>query len=207
MRGTSDPPDTGARLREAFGRFDEANAEDPNRVPFEGTLQPKELLYARRMTDRLDRFAPAASAALRLAARCQHIRRWTIPRGRFPAGRTGYRNWRGTLATYHADSAAAILDDIGYDDAMVSRVRALLRKEGLKSDPDVQALEDVACLVFLEHYLAEFVTEHDESKIVNILQKTLRKMSDRGRASALQLDLASGLRTLVDRAAALGQSA
>lgn len=207
MRGTSDPLDTGARLREAFDRFDEANAEDPNREPFEGTLQPKELLYARRMTDRLDWFAPTASEALRLAARCQHIRRWMIPRGQFPAGRTGYRSWRVTLATYHADTAAVMLDDLGYDDATVSRVRALLRKEGLKSDPDVQALEDVACLVFLEHYLAEFMTEHDESKIINILRKTWRKMSDRGRVSALQLDLASGSRALVERAAASGQGA
>ncbi len=207
MRGTSDPPDPSARLREAFARFDEANAEDPNRVAIEGTLQPKELIYARRMTDRLDRLAPAASEALRLAARCQHIRRWTIPRGQFPAGRVGYRNWRGTLATYHADTAAAMLDDVGYDDATVGRVQALLRKEGLKSDPDVQTLEDVACLVFLEHYLAEFATQHDELKIVNILRKTLRKMSDRGRASARQLDLASGLRALVERAAASGQGA
>ncbi len=207
MRGISAPRHRGPRLCAACGRFDETNAEDPNRVPFEGTLQPEELLYARRMTERLDRFAPAASEALRLAARCQHIRRWMIPRGRFPAGRTGYRSWRGTLATYHADTAAVILDDVGYDDATVSRVRALLRKEGLKSDPDVQALEDVACLVFLEHYLVEFVTEHDESKIVNILRKTWRKMSDRGRASALQLDLTSGLRALVERAAALGQGA
>jgi len=207
LRGTSDPPDLSAELREAFARFDEANAADPNRVPFEGRLQPKELIYARRMTDRLDRFAPAASEALLLAARCQHIRRWTIPRGQFPAGRAGYRNWRGTLATFHADTAAAILDDVGYDDVTVGRVRALLRKEGLKSDPDVQVLEDVACLVFLEHYLAEFVAEHDEVKIVDILRKTLRKMSDRGRASALQLDLASSLRTLVERASASGQGA
>ena len=202
MRGTSDQPADQSRLRKAFSRFDRANAEDPNRVPFEGTSQPKEVVYARRMTDRLDRFAPTASEPLQLAARCQHIRRWTIPRTQLPAGRAAYREWRTTLARYHADTAAVILRDVGYDDETVSRVQMLLRKERLKADSEVQTLEDVACLVFLEHYLPEFVSEHDENKLIDILGKTWRKMSDHGRASALQLDLAPELKALVEKAVA-----
>ena len=166
----------------------------------QGRSQPKELVYAHRMTDQLNRYAPDASEALRLAARCQHIRRWTIPRGQFPQGRSGYRDWRETLATFHGDTAAVILRDVGYDEETVRRVRSLLEKERLKSDPDVQTLEDVACLVFLQYYLADFMGEHDEEKIVGILRKTWKKMSDGGRAAALQLDLAPGVRALVEGA-------
>ena len=152
------------------------------------------------MTDQLSRYAPDASEALRLAARCQHIRRWTIPREQFPLGRVGYRDWRETLATFHADTAAAILREVGYDEEAVGRVRSLLRKERLKSDPDVQTLEDVACLVFLRYSLSDFIPVHDEAKTVDILRKTWRKMSERGRAAALQLDLAPRVRELVERA-------
>ncbi|MCY3842354.1 MAG: DUF4202 domain-containing protein [Acidobacteria bacterium] len=183
-----------------MARFDAANAEDPRREPVDGEPQPRELVYAQRMTAALDRFAPDAPEAVRLAARCQHIRRWTIPRDRYPAGRDGYRRWRTDLGRFHAETAAEILREVGYDEATVVRVGALLRKERLKADPDVQLLEDVICLVFLQHYLADFAAQHDDEKLTDILRKTWRKMSDRGRAAALQIDLPDGLRALVRRA-------
>ena len=189
-----------SRLRDAFERFDRANAEDPNRLVVDGVAQPKELVYASWMTDRLERFAPDASEPIRLAARCQHIRRWTIPRSTFPAGRTGYREWRKTLGVFHADTAAAVLRDANYDEATISRVGALLRKENLKADVEVQTLEDVACLVFLEHHLADFSSDHDEAKLVDILRKTWRKMSETGRAAANDLELSPELKALVDKA-------
>ena len=189
------------RFRRAIERFDGANAEDPNRERVDGAEQPRELVYARRMTARLDRFRPDASEAVRLAARCQHIRRWTIPRRDYPAGREGYRRWRTDLARFHASTAAAILRDVGYDEGVVARVEALLRKERLKADPEVQLLEDVICLVFLAHYLAGFAPKHDEETLVGVLRKTWRKMSDEGRRAALALDLPAGLRPLVERAA------
>jgi len=187
-------------VKEAVERFDRANAEDPNRIVVDGVSLPKELVYAMRMTDRLERFAPDASESLRLAARCQHIRRWTVPRSTFAAGRTGYRQWRKTLSVFHADTAAAILRDVKYDEAAVSRVGALLRKDNLKNDPDVQTLEDVACLVFLEHYLEDFASDHDEPMLVDILRKTWRKMSDPGRAAALDIRLSPESIGLVEKA-------
>ena len=192
------------RFRQAIGRFDAANREDPNREVADGVEQPKELLYARRMTACLDRFGPNAPEPVRLAARCQHIRRWTIPRTDYPEGRDGYRRWRTDLARFHASTAAAILREVGYDDAVVARVESLLKKERLKTDPAVQLLEDVICLVFLEHYLSDFVPKHDEEKLLGVLRKTWRKMSGNGRQAALELNLSAELRALVERAISSG---
>ena len=188
------------RFREAVARFDRANAEDPSVETTDDVSFPKELLYARRMSDALERFAPDASEVVRLAVRSQHIRRWTVPRDSYPEGRDGYRRWRTDLGDFHAATAGGILREVGYDDATVGRVQALLRKERLKADPEVQLLEDVVCLVFLRHYLSPFAAQHEDEKVVGILRKTWRKMSERGRAAALDLDLAPELRALVTRA-------
>ena len=190
------------RFNAAIARFDAANAEDPTTEVFQGVVYPKELLYAQRMTAWLDKLAPDASEALRLAVRCQHIRRWTIPRHTYPMDRTGYLRWRTTLAKFHADTAAAILRDVGYDDATIRRVQTLLRKESLKRDPEVQCLEDVICLVFLENYFTAFATQHDEAKILDILQKTWKKMSSRGHEVALTLSMSPEAQRLVEQALA-----
>ncbi len=190
------------RFERAVERFDAANAEDPNGELVNGLKQPKELLYARRMTEALDRFRPSAPESVRLAARCQHIRRWTRPRSDYPEGRHGYRQWRTDLAQFHAATAADILREVGYDDTVIDRVGSLLRKERLKVDPDVQLLEDVICLVFLQHYLVDFAPKHDDDKLLGVLRKTGRKMSEEGRHAALALTLPAALRTLVERAVA-----
>ena len=190
------------RFNAAIARFDAANADDPTTEVFQGAVYPKELLYAQRMTAWLDNIAPEASEALRLAVRCQHIQRWTIPRHTYAMDRHGYLRWRTTLAKFHADTAAAILRDAGYDDATIQRVQTLLRKERLKRDPEVQCLEDVICLVFLEHYLAAFATQHDEVKVLDILRKTWTKMSPRGHEVALALPMSSEARRLVEQALA-----
>jgi len=190
------------RFNAAIARFDAANADDPTTEVFQGVVYPKELLYAQRMTAWLDNIAPEASEALRLAVRCQHIQRWTIPRHTYTMDRHGYLRWRTTLAKFHADTAAAILRDVGYDDATVQRVQTLLRKERLKRDPEVQCLEDVICLVFLEHYLAAFATQHDEVKVLDILRKTWTKMSPRGHEVALTLPMSPEARRLVEQALA-----
>ena len=176
------------RFDAAIAQFDAANAEDPNREAVGGAMRPKELVYADRMTAMLARIDPDASEALRLAARCQHIERWKIPRIEYPMTRAGYQQWRTRLRDFHADRARAILRDAGYDDATIGRVRALIRKEGLKHDAEAQALEDIVALVFLESYLEDFVAKHagyDDAKFVDILRKTARKMSARGRAAVL----------------------
>ena len=185
------------RFSEAVSRFDRANAEDPNVELVAGVSEPKELVYARRMSAWLEKLVPDASEPLRLAARCQHIRRWTIPRSQYQTGRNGYRAWRACLMNFHAETAGEILRDVGYDDSTIRRVQAIVRKERLKADPAVQALEDIICLVFLEYYFEDFAAKHDKEKLLDILQKTWRKMSDHGRTAALALELKPELRAIV----------
>ncbi|UCH73347.1 MAG: DUF4202 domain-containing protein [Rhodospirillales bacterium] len=190
------------RLEAAFAAFDEANAADPNKVAAGGREWPKELVYARQMTGWLERFAPRASEALRLAARCQHIRRWEIPRDDYPRDRIGYLKWRTELKRMHAQIAGEILELVGYDDATIGRVQSLLKKERLKSDPEAQTLEDVVCLVFLENWFADFSRQHEPGKVVDIVAKTWKKMSPAGHRAALALveDLPADARVLVERA-------
>jgi hypothetical protein len=188
------------RLHAALARFDAINAEDPNTVPVAGAARPKELVYAEQMTAWLHRLNPSPSEALQLAARSQHLRRWQIPRDSYPDGRPGYLRWRTALQQFHADEAAKVLREVGYDDATISRVQSLLKKQQLKTDAEMQLLEDVICLVFLENHFADFAREHDDDKVIGIIRKTWTKMSDRGRAAALTLQLPADARRLVERA-------
>jgi hypothetical protein len=192
---------TDERLAAAFARIDEANAQDPNLERLDGQDFPKELLYGRRMSATLAMFAPDADDAVKLAARAQHVQRWKIPRSDFPMDRKGYLAWRQKLYGMHAELAGEILREVGYDDPTIARVGTLLRKKGLKTDPDVQLLEDVICLVFLEHYFADFSVKHDDDKVIDILRKTWAKMSPRGQEAALALPLGEE-RRLVERALA-----
>jgi len=179
-----------SRLDEALRRFDEANAEDPNTEMVNGQPLPKELVYGQRMSVRLAGFAPDAPETVKLAARAQHIRRWEVPRDSYPEGRAGYLKWRTDLHKRHAEIAGEIMGDVGYDAEPIDRVQTLLRKRGLKTDPDVQLMEDVICLVFLEHYFHDFAQKHDEEKLIPIVQKTWNKMTEQAHEVALQLDYA-----------------
>ncbi len=174
-----------------MAQIDAANAQDPNIAVFEGTPYPAELIYSMRMSKWLDRLEPAASEPLRLAVRCQHLRRWAIPRASYPMTRPGYHQWRTTLGRFHAEEAGNILRSLGYDEPSISRTQSLIRKERFKTDPEAQTLEDVACLVFLELDFVGFARGHEPQKVVDIVAKTWRKMSDRGHQAALEL--ANGL--------------
>jgi hypothetical protein len=191
-----------ARFQVAMERIDAAHVEDPNREPFEGEDQPAELLYARRMTGWLERIEPDASEALRLAARCQHLRRWTIPRDDYPRDRRGYLAWRNAAKRMHAETAGEILAEAGYGPAEIGRVQDLVLKRRFKADPEAQTLEDVVCVVFLESYFADFAPQYDEEKVVDILRKTWAKMSPRGHQAALGLELPGEARALVEKALA-----
>ena len=177
------------KLAEALSRFDAANSADPNIEELDGISYPKELLYAQRMTRWLDALEPDAPEAVQLAVRAQHICRWQIPRNQYPMDRQGYLAWRTELGKFHARTAGDILQDVGYDQEMVAKVQKLLRKEELKQDPEVQLLEDVACLVFLESYFADFSAKHEQEKVIQIVQRTWRKMSERAHRQALKLPL------------------
>ena len=178
-------------LKIALQRIDAVNAQDPH---------GKELLYSQRMSEWLARIDPAASEALQLAVRAQHIRRWTIPRSDYPMDRIGYLTWRTTLYRFHAQEVGRILSEVGYEGEMVERVASLVRKEEIKRDPEAQTLEDVICLVFLENYFAEFAAAHDEEKVINILRRTWKKMSERGREMAKGLEIPAAAGELVKKA-------
>ncbi|MEO0505343.1 MAG: DUF4202 domain-containing protein [Bacteroidota bacterium] len=188
------------KLAKAFELFDEANSHDPNRETWKGIEYPKEVLYALRMTETLNEFAPHASEALQLTARCQHICRWEIPRGNYEMNRVGYLKWRQDLKKFHAERAGALLKRVGYDDNLIEQVEFLLLKKQLKRSKETQTLEDVICLVFLKYYFEPFAKKHDAEKVVDILQKTWRKMSDDGHNAALQLPLSDSARELVIKA-------
>ena len=184
----------------AFAVFDAANAKDPNVVQHRGRSIPKELLYSQLMSARLRQFAPDASEALQLAAHAQHLCRWEIPRDRYPMGREGYYAWRERLGVYHGEKAGKLMESVGYDTESIERLQALLRKENLKQDPETQCLEDVICLVFLDHYFDAFAASHPEPKVIRILKKTWAKMSETGHEAALELNLSPDTLRLVRRA-------
>jgi hypothetical protein len=151
------------------------------------------------MSDTLARMAQDASEQLRIAVRGQHIERWTSPRNGYPAGRAGYLKWRNDLKEFHARRLGEIMAAAGYGPQEIARVGALVRKERLRSDPEVQMLEDVVCIVFLEHYLADFLGKTDEAKLARILAQTWNKMSAQGHAHAGKLDLPPGVPALLKR--------
>ncbi len=180
-----------SRLDRALERIDAFNGQDPH---------GKELDYGRRMSTCLAAFEPDASEALQIAARAQHIGRWTIPRNRYPKDRAGYKAWRTELAAFHAAKTAEILAEIGYGDELIARVKSLLQKKMLKTDAECQTLEDVICLVFLQTEFAAFAPQHPEDKIVHILRRTWIKMSQRGQKAALELEMPPELGVLLEKA-------
>jgi hypothetical protein len=176
-----------SRFLEATDRFQVAHLEDPRQVAVGQTQIPWSLFYHQRLLHWVHLLSPTASEELQLAASCQHIRRWTIPRDQYPPGKSGYKRWRKRLAGFHADQAAEILGEIGYDSTAIARVQSLLQKFRLKLDPEVQILEDAICLVFLENEFSEFAGKHDRNKVEEILQKTWLKMSSAGRKVAQEV--------------------
>ena len=188
------------RLDRVLAEIDAANAEDPNRIEIDGESRPAELAYGERMSEIQQQLYPDASDELAIATRAQHLKRWIIPRSDYPMDRKGYLRWRSELKRKHAELAGGIMERCGFDVAAIERVGALIRKEGLKRDAESQALEDVACVVFLKHYFADFAAKHDEEKLIRILAKTWRKMSQTGREAALALDMEADLSQLVSKA-------
>ena len=187
-------------FHQAIQAFEQANAQDPNRVRVEGQEYPRELWYARELKRWVLRLQPDASETLRLAAYCQHLERWKIPQNDFPAGRVGYLNWRKKLAQYHASRAEEILQAVGYPAETIQRVRELNLKQDIKHDPETQVLEDALCLVFLESQFCEFAERTENAKLVEIVRKTWKKMSSKGRDTALQLKLDAATRSLIEQA-------
>ena len=199
--------DRGGRCAAVIAGSDAANSHDPNQVEIGGRLEPAALVYGRRMSETLVRMVPDASEHLSIAARGQHIERWTSPRKSYPEGRAGYLRWRNDLKQFHARRVGQIMASAGYPADDIGRVRSLICKERMKSDAEAQLLEDVVCIVFLEHYLGEFSGKTDQEKLAGILAKTWNKMSPLGHEHALKLSLPTPVTALLQRARSLSRPA
>lgn len=178
-----------AQLQSVFDAIDAANADDPSC-----------LAYGRNMTAVLAELESEPSDALAIAVRAQHIRRFEIPRTRFPDGLVGYKKWRAELGRYHAELASKLALEAGFHQAVADRVGQIVRKLRLGQDPEVQVLEDAACLVFVRHGLDDFATKHEPDKVVRILAKTLLKMSEKAKKLALESELSKQARELLQKA-------
>lgn len=189
--------ETHARAR---ALIDAAHAADPARA---ADGRPAELVYGERVEAWVLRLVPTASPALRLAARAQHLERWTVPRGTYPDGKAGYLAWRRGLYTRQAERARELLLQAGVAAGDAADVATWVSKTGLKTNSGTQALEDAACLVFLENEIGAFAVQHAQyprEKFVDILRKTWRKMSPAAQQAALGLSLPPGIADLVREA-------
>ncbi len=189
-----------ARLDQLLLAIDRANSHDPNCEQVNGQALPRELVYGQRMSHALTTFCPHASEHLQIAARAQHIERWTIPRNLYPLGRTGYKKWRSQLNLFHAQRAGELMEEHGYSTEDIDRVKFLLQKRQLHRDTESQTLEDVVCLVFIEYYLADFAEKHPRDKLIDIIRKTWKKMSAEGQGAVLQLALPQELTVILREA-------
>ncbi len=188
------------RFETAIALIDKANSQDINTYQVSGLDYSKELLYAQRMSRKLLQFNPNASKALQIAARGQHICRWKIARNEYAMDRIGYLKWREVLKNMHADLTEDILKQVGYDTQFIERVKNIVLKKHIKKNEESQALEDVICLVFLDYYFEEFASKHSDEKVIDILQKTWKKMSKKGHETALKSNLSKESLSLIKQA-------
>jgi len=193
-------PRDSRRFEAALRRFDEENARDPNVERVAGVAHPRELTYAQWLTEWVLKLCPEASEPLRLAARCQHLCRWMVPRDSYPMTRAGYLKWRAGLNQFHAQKAGQILREVGYAEETVARVQSLNLKQDFPQDPEGRVLEDALCLVFLEHQFAGLASRTADDKLINALQKTWRKMTPAAQALAAKLSYGPRERGLLEKA-------
>lgn len=188
-------------FEQTLAAIDTLHGEDPRATTLaDGTSMPQELAYAQRMSDWLDRVHDAPDEALRLAVRAQHLQRWLVPRAEYPEGRVGYLTWRRDQGIRAGDTTAQLMREAGYSDEDANRAAKIIGKKGLGRDDDVQALEDCACLVFLENYFADFSRKIEHDHMVRIVQMTWRKMSPRAHELALTLPMTDASLALVKEA-------
>jgi hypothetical protein len=188
------------KFERAIALIDKKNSEDINTYHSHGLDFPKELLYSQRMSQKLLQFKPNASRALQIASRAQHICRWKIARDQYPMDRLGYLNWRETLKKMHAEITAEILKEVEYDAPFIKRVSFLINKKLIKKNQESQTIEDVICLVFLDYYFEEFAAKHADEKVIDILQKTWKKMSKEGHKEALKIKFSDSSLILIKKA-------
>lgn len=187
-------------FNKAIETIDQVNSLDPNFVEIEGEKKPREFFYGLWLSEWITKLNPNASEQLRLAARCQHLKRWEIPRSTYPEGLKGYNKWKKDLAVFHSEEAGKILKEVGYDNSTIERVKSINLKKNLKTDSDVQTMEDALCLVTLEFQIEDFSTKHDDEKMIGIIRKTWAKMSELAKQEALKLQYSERVLELIKKA-------
>lgn len=178
------------RLQKVLGEIDRFNSADPHGY---------ELLYSQWLTDWVKRLEPNPSEELLITARGQHIGRWTIARGSYPDDRKGYLAWREKLKGFHAEKVAGFMREAGYPAESIARVERMILKKNIR-DPQAQVVEDALCLVFLERQFTDLRKKEPDEKMVVILQKSWRKMGEKGRAEALRMNLPPEEKALIQKA-------
>ncbi len=189
-----------SKLEKAFQLFDDYNRNDPTPIIWEGITYSAEYFYALQLYNWVMKLEPEANEYLQLASRAQHIGRWQTPRNQYPDGKAGYLTWRKDLAKFHAATAAGLLQQAGYTDEEIEHVQHIILKQDLKVDAEVQTMENALCLVFLQYQYEDFVAKHDDDKIIRILRKTWRKMSEDGQKAALTLTYKNRGKLLIEKA-------
>lgn len=180
---------TDERLTNVLEKIDRLNSEDPVKDEWEGHSFPHELMYSKQLTEWVLRLDPKASEHLRIAARGQHVRRWTIPRDRYDAGRGGYLRWREDLKKFHAETVAGLMREEGYPEPDIERVVSIIRKRNPQENREAQVIEDALCLVFLESQFDDLRGKTPDEKMREIVRKTWKKMSEDAKGRALRLPL------------------
>jgi Domain of unknown function (DUF4202) len=179
--------------------IDAAHSADPKSV----AGRPAELVYADRMEAWLLHLAPNSPELLRLAARCQHLERWSVPRSSYPEGRAGYLSWRKFLYGKQAEQTRALLLQAGVPAPEAENAAVWVSKTGLPTNPNTQLLEDAACLVFLENEISTFAAQHADyphEKFLTIVSKTWRKMSEKARQAASDINLPPAIAAIIKEA-------
>lgn len=188
------------KLEKAFTLFDAYNKKSPETIFWENQAFPSEYFYALKLYEWVKKLEPQASESLLLASRAQHIGRWEISRKSYPEGRVGYLKWRSDLGKFHAQTASELLKEAGYDVETIKRVREIIQKQRLKTDEDVQTIENALCLVFLQFQFDDLIEKVTEEKMIDILRKTWGKMSEPGRKHALDLEFSEAGSALIKKA-------
>lgn len=186
-------------LEIALQEIDKTNREDPRMQTVGGTTHPREWIFAQTVSKWMDRLNPNAPEAVRLAIRGHTLRRWEIPRNRFPMDTVGYHKWREATAKHSAKWTAEILNRVGYPDEVIEAVRKLITREIPPNHPDAQLLEDADCLAFLEIKLDQYLSEWDDQKMERILHGTWRKMSPEAHQAAQGLPLDPRIKKIISR--------
>ncbi|MCE8026867.1 MULTISPECIES: DUF4202 domain-containing protein [Halomonadaceae] len=189
-------------FQRALTELDALHAQDPRQVEVEGETLPLELWHAGRMSAWLARVVEAPSELVQIAVRSQHLQRWEVPRNEYPEGRVGYLTWRRDQGKRAGETTARVMEAAGYSAEEAAEVSRMIRKQGLGRDPGTQAVEDCACLVFLENYFADFSKQVEHDHLVRIVQMTWKKMSPKAHELALTLPMSAEARAVVEEALA-----